>query len=278
MIKRSDWGAAYRKLIAEGRRKLGEPPTEEQFLSYSRNGLGSEEAARVQEYLSFHPEIARALVLPFPSPEESRPGDPDYLSDEMLEEDWKAIQARLAETPGVAAVKTSRGSGLGTLFRAFFTAPLWGLRLASAAAFGLALVLGALALQTRMEFQTLQQKISEPLVNPERRLLLPDGERDAAGEEAPILLRSHADPYLLELNVAYRASYPEYRLRILALSGTREQGVWNAAGLRRDGDSFEILVPRSFLEAGDRQRLEIYGVRSGKAELLATYTVQLQDS
>lgn len=273
MIKRSDWEAAYRELITEGRRGLGEPPTEEQLLAYSRNELDGKEAERVQEYLSFHPEIARALVSPFPSPEEIRPGDPDYLSGEILEEDWKAIQARLAAAP-----EKRRGFDLGTFFRKLFMVPLWRLRLVTATACGLAAVLGWIAFQTRIDLQKLQQEMGEPRANLERRLLLPDGERDAAGEETSILLRSHADHYLLDLNVAYRDPYPEYRLRIVAVDGPREKEVWSAAGLRRDGDSFEIWMPRSFLKSGDRQRLEIYGVRAGKVELLAAYTVQLQDS
>ncbi|HEX7181351.1 MAG TPA: hypothetical protein VF756_05870 [Thermoanaerobaculia bacterium] len=256
MIKRADWETAYRGLIVAGCQRLGEPPTEEQLLAYSRGELQGEEAVRVQEALSCHPELARALAAPFPSPGESQPGDLDDLSDEALERDWKAIQARLLEASEP---------------KALVSIPLWSLRLAVAVA--LAAVVGLFFWQSRMDVERLTREIAEPRLLPEHRLLLPDGTRGA--EETPISLPAEAESFLLTLAVADHPPYPEYHVRIAEVNGKGERETWSASMPRPDGNVFEIWAPRAFLSSGAPHRLELHGVRDGQRHLLATYTIQL---
>ena len=257
MIKRTDWETAYRDLIAAGRQRFGEPPTEEQLLAYSRGELQGEEAVRVQEGLSCYPELARALAAPFPAPDESQPADPADLSDEALERDWKAIQARLMEAPEP---------------KALVSPPFWSLRLA-APAVALAAVLGFFAWQSRMDVERLTREIAEPRLVLEHRLLLPDGARGT--EETPIALPPEAESFLLTLAVADNPTDPEYHVRIVEEAGQGETETWSASMPRPDGNVFAIWAPRDFLRSGAPHRLELYGVRDGQRHLLATYTIQL---
>ena len=278
MIKRAVWEAVYRELIADERKRLGEPPTAETLLAYSQGELDTDETARVQEFLILYPELARALVAPFPSSAEIRPGDPDYLSDEMLEQDWQAIQARLDKEPAVAVPATSGArKNLWFYLRGFFRDLLRRPQLATAASLGMIAVLGFLALRAEQHVQKLTQELATPRINLEHRVLLPDGERDAAGEETPILLRPQADHYLLTPTVAHLPSNPDYRLRLVEVEGAREKEVWSTEGLRPKDNTFEIWMPQTFLRSGDRHRLEVYGLRAGKPTLLAAYTVELRD-
>lgn len=278
MIKRDVWEAAYRELIEDGRKRLGEFPSVETLLAYSRGDLDPEQTARIQEFLAYYPDLARALVAPFPSPEEIRPGDPDYLPDDILEQDWNAIQARLGGGPVVVAPLAAKSgkrlwSEIGAAFSNLFRGP----RLAVAMSLALAVVFGFIAFRAELQIQRLSRELATPRINPEHRLLLPDGERDASGEETPIRLRSTADHYLLTPTLVHLPSYPDYRLRIFEISGHREKEIWRADGLRPEGNSFTVWMPHALLTSGDRHRLEIAGMRAGKPTLLATYTIELQD-
>ena len=273
MIKRNVWEATYRELIAEGRKRLGEPPSTEALLAYARGELDPKESARLRELLVHYPEVARDLVAPFPSPQELQPGDPGWLSDDVLASDWHVLQARLARRPvAVAPAKRFRFD-----LRASFWTSLFGLRLAAAGGFALAAALGWLAWRSELQVRQLGRELAAPQFNLEQRLLVPDGERDAAGEETPILLRSTTDHYLLTPTLVQLPPYPDYRLEIVEAVGAQEHRIWSAGGLRPVGNSFAIWMPRAFLQSGDRHRLEIYGVRGGKRTLLATYTIELQD-
>lgn len=271
MTSKTDWETAYRELLAEGRQSLGEPPTVEDLLAFSRGRLPDAAAARVREFLSYHPEMARALVEPLPFPEEIRPGHPAFLPDEALEQDWQAIQAGLAQ-PVVAGLASEelRDTGPGD----HRSLRLW--RRSALAASLLTAVLGGFLFWTQLEVRRLQRELETPRADVDRRQLLPDGERAAAGGQQPIVLRSEADSFLLVPLLIDPPSAPEVRLRILQGEGKTAQEIWSASGLLRDG-SLEILVPRSFLQSGDPFRIELRGGRAGEEELLAAYTVQLEE-
>lgn len=275
MIKRTDWEAAHQDLLAEGRRRLGDPPTDDELLAFSRGELQEEEASRIRELLCYYPELARALAMPFPSPEEIRPGDPDFLPNEVLEQDWAVIEARLAEEPPVPALVAATPSKRLRWFdlSALLPSPLWRWRLSTAAALGLASVLGLLALQAWTDMERLTRELAEPRLNPEHRLLLPDGARGA--EETPMTLPAEAESFLLSLAVADHPPYPAYRVRIVEVNGKSEKEIWNAAMPRPDGNVFEIWAPRAFLKSRAPHRLDLYGVRDDQPHRLAAYTIQL---
>lgn len=279
MIKRTDWEAADRELLAEGRRRLGEPPTDDELLAFSRGELEGEKASRIRELLCCYPELARVVAMPFPSPEEIRPGDPDFIPDEVLEQDWAAVEARLSAEPPVPvpapALVPSAPPGRPRWFDpgALLESSLFRWRLSTAAALGLAGVLGLLVFQARMDVGRLEREIAEPRMNPERRLLLPDGARGT--EETPIALPLEAESFLLTLAVADHRPYPGYHVRTVEVNGNGERETWSASVPRPSGNVFAIWAPRDFLRSGAPHRLELYGVRDGQRHLLASYTIQL---
>jgi len=277
VIKRTDWEAADRELLAEGRQRLGDPPTDDELLAFSRGELKGEEASRIRELLCCYPALARAVAMPFP--EEIRPGDPDFLPDDVLEQDWAALEARLAAEPPVPApaptlVPPAPPRRLRWLdLSALFASALFRWRLSTLAALGLAGVLGLLVVQARTDMETLTRQLAEPRLHPEHHLLLPDGARGA--EETPMALPTDAESFLLTLAVADHPPYPEYHLRTVEVLGSAETETWSTSTPRPAGNVFEIWAPRAFLKSGAPHRLELYGVRNGHRHLLATYTIQL---
>src|SRR5688500_16910631 len=91
MITKSDWQAVHQEMTAEERRKLGEPPTTEEMLAYSHGELSAENVERVKAWLVCNPDMARALMEPFPS-DDAKPGDADFLSEEELSKRWASLQ------------------------------------------------------------------------------------------------------------------------------------------------------------------------------------------
>lgn len=256
MIRKTDWEAAYRELMAEGRERLGEPPGADELLDWSRGKVSAEEAARIQEYLLHHPELARALTEPFPSPEEMT--GPENLSDEELEQDWKRLQERV-KPPGRPAERAPRARGS------------W--RLPALAAAALAAVFAGLFLQAQLEIQRLSREMARPRVGFSHRVLLPDEQR--GGSSSPILLSADADHFLLAPSLTGGRRHPEYRLDLVDLNRPQPERIWSGTDLRiRDDQTFEIWVPRAFLGTGD-YRFELYGLDGGRPERLATYTVRL---
>lgn len=253
MIRKSDWAAVYRELLADGRQRFGEPPTTEEIVAYSHGELPPAEACRVQEYLALHPELARALAEPVPESVRAEPGAPDFLSAEEIASDWTALQDRL----GLARPRRDR---------------LW--RPLALAASLLAVVSGGLYVQSQREVSRLARELREPLVNPEHRLLLPDGERGAARPD--ILLPAAADHFLLKPALVGHPDFADYRLKIIDTSGPEPRVVWDRTGLRRlSDDTFELWVTRDFLSS-EEYRLELYGIDESREETLLTkYTLRL---
>src|SRR5947209_7676384 len=92
MTTKSEFSAANRDLMSENRASLGEPPTAEEVLAYTRGELPADDEARIRERLIAYPDLVRTLTMPFP--EGAEPGDPDYLSDHEFARHWKALQKR----------------------------------------------------------------------------------------------------------------------------------------------------------------------------------------
>jgi hypothetical protein len=263
-MKKSDWEAASRELLAEGRRRLGEPPGADELLAWSRGTLSAEDSARIQEFLVYYPELARTLAAPFPALDEIPAGSPEDLSEAELDQDWTRLRERIVPPSRPAP---SRPANLPA--RALRT---W--RASTLAAAALAAVFAGLFLNAQLEVRRLTREVETPQVDFSRRVLLPDQQR-AAGPQQPILLSADADHFLLKPSLTGARGYPDYRLDLVNLNRPKPERIWSASGLRlRDDQTFEIWVPRAFLRSGD-YRFEIHGLAAGKAERLATYTVRL---
>ena len=266
MADSNDWDEAFREVIVAARSGAGAPPSDDELLAYSHGELPEAAAARVREYLVLHPELVRPLVEPIPELYRGEPGDPDYLSDDQMEEDWARLEASLP-TP-VRDAAAAPGGGTVVPFRRRLQ--VW--RSSALAAALLACILGGLYLRTLGELRR-----QETPRLPERRLLLPDRERGSRGEQPPIAvpLPSGVPELLLMPSLADVPRYPRYRVDIVDLQDPQEKVVWSESNAPRTReDTFEILVPRPFLAPGE-YRIDVYGLSGRRWELLSSYTVEI---
>src|SRR3954447_27058575 len=164
MITKSELSDVNGKVMAENRTSIGEPPTAEEVLAYTRGELTPEEEARICERLIAYPELVRTLTTPFPEPAE--PGHPDYLSDHEFARHWKALQKRRQ--------RSNRGGKFLPVF--------------AAVAATAAIVLGAMLWRAETELKM-------PQAVWEQQELYPDGHRGLEG--SPQTLSPSGDSYLL---------------------------------------------------------------------------------
>jgi len=90
-ITKDDWKRVYAQLLAEGRKRLGPPPTAEEVEALFEGRLSGKDADRVRELLAYYPEMARVWFTPFPSEEEAA----GILTPEELAEDISKIRRRI---------------------------------------------------------------------------------------------------------------------------------------------------------------------------------------
>jgi hypothetical protein len=91
-------------------------------------------------------------------------------------------------------------------------------------------------------------------------------------ELVPTPLATRTDSFLLIAPLINQPRFAAYRVDILTLDVEPARVLWSSTGLRRrDNDTFELLVPRAFLNPG-RYQLVIYGVRGSIADRLARFT------
>ena len=240
MIRKSDWQAVQQEMIAADRQQLGEPPTAEEMLAYSRGELSSEEEARVRALLVAYPELAQALTAPFPT------GDDDSLSSEEVSKRWKSFQSR------IHGKEVPRGKVL----------QFW--RASTALAAGLALVFGGL----------LWREMShEPRVLPDPQQLYADGHRGGAGEA--VTLTGSDEVFVLIVPLYNPGAFEQFRLEIVD-AGPGARTLWRGeVQPRRPDDTFRIEVPRSYLDAG-RYRVVLYGVDGAREQRIDTYTIRVR--
>lgn len=237
MITKSEWQAVNRELMAEDRRRLGEPPAVEEVLAYARGELSPEDEARVRERLLCYPELVRALTVPFPT-EGAEPGHPDYLPDEEFMRHWAAIRKRMH----------ARQRDARRVLRCW--------RASTALAAALALALGALLWQATA-------KLREPHAVWEEQVLLPDGRRGSIGE--PVTLTARGDSILLVMPLIGPRNFTSYRLELVDASAGRVR--WSSRALApANEDALAILVRRSFLQPGAYQ-IVLYGQGPGEQRL-----------
>jgi hypothetical protein len=248
MITRTDWQAVHDQLMADERGRLGDPPTAEELLAYTRGELPAEEEARVRHRLVLYPDLVRTLTEPFPI-EGAEPGDSDYLSDEEFSRHWASMQRRMSRKQPVSGARVLQ---------------FW--RVAAALAAGLAIVFGTLLWQSF-------ERLSAPRLIGGEQVLLPEGHR-GAGDELATPLTAAGDNVALVLTLLDARSFDRYRFEILRRGDSRP--IWSAELQRPDetSQSFAIVVPRRFLKPGTYQ-IVVYGATGNREERLAGYALRV---
>lgn len=239
MSDKADWQAAHDQMVEEERRRLGEPPTAEEVLAYTRGELAPDDEARVRALLVCYPELARTLTQPFSN------GDSAPLSDAEVSRHWAAFRKRVDLAPPGRVLHFWRAS--------------------AALAAALALLFGALLWRE-------QQRSAEPRAW-EGHLLLPDGQR---GGEPPAAALPADEDVVVFLPLIDPRQFADYRLEIVDLSAGAPRRVWSRTGVRRgENDTFVVHLPRAFAAPG-RYQFVIYGIEGAREERLSSYSVRVR--
>lgn len=241
MTTKSELSAANCDLITENRLAIGEPPTAEEVLAYTRGELAPDEEARIRERLIAYPDLVRTLTTPFP--EGADPDHPDYLSDHEFVRHWKALQKRRRSDGGLK---------------------FW--RVFGAIAAAVAVVLGGLLWRAEMQ-------LKQPTAVWEQQELYPDGQRGTG--ERPNTLTPHGDSYLLVPMLSPELAVDKLRAEIVDAANP-SRTVWSSRAMQRTPDgSLVIVVSRAFLKPGT-YRLVVYGITGERQEPLSSYTLRVR--
>lgn len=250
MTNDSDWQAVQQEMTEEDRRKLGEPPTAEEMLAYTRGELPVETANRVRAWLVCNPDLARALMQPFPA-NDAEPGDPDYLSQEELAKHWASLQQRI-HVPATTLA-----------FRVRQFPSRWTTALAAA----LALVFAGLYWQAESRARRLDRQLHEPRAL-ESQMLLPDGRR---GVEQATYLTAKGERVVLDLALFNASRFETYRVEM----SDETRPPWRSAAIRAaDEETLSVDVSRSYLKPG-KYRIVVYGIEGTREERLDSYTFRV---
>jgi hypothetical protein len=247
MITKADWQAVHDEIMAEERRKLGEPPTFDEVLAYTRGELSEQEAERVRALLVWYPELARTIAEPFP---EDEADGRQLVSDDELTERWAALEKRI--------------DGGRTNVRRF--PRIW---IGVAAA--LAVVFTSVIWQSGLHSRRLPQ--ASALIDDsaeDYRTLRPGGFRGGGNEFT--MLEAEDDDYRLAIPIIGSSERNDFRLEIVDSS---DQQLWSSEILRRPPtDTFALVVPRAFLKPGQYE-IVLHGVEGAARERLAFYPVRV---
>jgi|SRR6185436_4070069 len=238
MTNKSEWQEANRRLTAEQREKLGEPPTAEEMLAYSRGELSESEEERIRDLLVAYPELARMYSAPFA--EEAQPG----VSDDEIAAGLAGVQRRLGGTAVPLRAPVRR-------------------YLPTTIAAALALLFFGLYVQA--ESRARNHELPRLLGAPQE--LTPDNNR---GPAAPILLSRDGDAYLLEPHLINQVRYPYYSMELHDAEGA----VWTSRpGEASDEGSFQVVIPHDFLRTGGTYQLRIFGIDGETRRHVGSYDV-----
>lgn len=254
MISKSDWNAVNEELAAEERRKLGDPPTVEEVLAYSRGELPPAEEERVRELLVCHPALARIMFASAPE-HEAKPGEAGYVSDEELARRLAALEERLQLPAAAAPVRRAQR---GRVF---------GWRYAPIAAAAVLVIVSGLYIDALLDVRRLSRELHAPRVAADERLIVSDHRRGVG----PLAVTLDPDASSYTIVVPADGNYRNFRLEILDYETQRS--VWKSDLLRRHEDdrTFSIFFGREFLPPGDYQ-VVVYGVAGEREEKLDTHS------
>jgi hypothetical protein len=250
MITKSDWEDAYQDLLAEGRERLGPPPTVEKVLALYAGQLDDAEAEKVRELLSYYPEMARVMTDTFPTEADG------VLTGDEVAADRAKLRTFLGLDPAAPPV------GLPKVASLAHRLPAW--QLATAAIVVIAIGIGGYAAWLSYRMPS------------EERIFHADGQRGASltrgpAEQTPIQLLTDTRYHL---KVVFRPEQPyrEYRMELFALATGRS--IWTQNGLQRQPDGFYPVDLSTKGILPGRYQFVLSGVNE-KAVPLATYTVRL---
>jgi hypothetical protein len=248
MITKSDWEAVHEQMMAEERRKLGDPPTFDQVLAYMRGELSSQEEERVRALLVYYPELAQSVFEPFPAGDEG-----SSISDDELARRWSFLESRIDGTR-----------------RGVIRFPLARTALAAA----LVLVFAGLYWNAKTELRRMQSAAIAPRIIPgEFTELRPGGTR--GGDVDPMQLVPEGDLFAVAVPLLADPSFENFRIEIVEPAAS--QPLWQSQVVSRPGDpSIPLLIPRAMLPAG-RYDVVLYGVDGSRQERLISYPVRVSD-
>ncbi|PYQ31750.1 MAG: hypothetical protein DMF56_01180 [Acidobacteria bacterium] len=223
MANKSDWQEASRRLTAEQREKLGDPPTAEELLAYNRGELSESEEERIRDLLVAYPELARMYGAPLPS--EPAAG----ISEEEITAGLRDVKQRLGITPA------SRR-------RVWHYIP-------TTIAAALALIFFGLYVQAENRARDHER----PRLLGAPQLLFPGGNR---GPSTATVLRKDGEAYLLQLKLANAIHYPHYSIELY----DKDELLWSTPSAEPDQeDTFQIAIPPTFLRPNRTYHLRIFG-------------------
>src|SRR5205085_5531912 len=153
------------------------------MLAYRSGELSGDEEARVRDLLVCWPELLRALMTPYPD------DDAEALPPEVVERQWQAMRGEIG------------GGGRVVPFRHALTA----------VAAALAVILGALLWQAKMELR-------RPRALPQQ-ILLPDTRR--GGGDGATTVISSGDASLLTPTLVGDQRFEAYRFDLIDAAGLR---------------------------------------------------------
>jgi hypothetical protein len=243
MTNKSDWQEANRRAMAEQREKLGDPPTAEEMLAFSRGELSESEEERIRDLLAAYPELARMHGAPFA--EEGQPG----VSGEEIAAGLSEVQRRLGKAvPLRAPVRRY---------------------LPTTIAAALALLFFGLFVQAESRARNHARGCQIPRVLGLQQELYSDPTR---GPATPTPLSKDGEAYLLRPHLINEVRYPHYSIELHDAKGV----IWtsHAAEPARD-DAFQIVIPHDFLRTGGRYQLRIFGVDGETQRQLGSYDVEV---
>jgi hypothetical protein len=242
MTNKSEWQEANRRLLAEQREKLGDPPTAEEMLAYSRGELSESEEERIRDLLVAYPDLARMYAAPFP--EEGEAG----VSDERVAAGFETLRQHL----GTSAVP------LRTPVRRYLPTTI---------AAALALLFFGLFVQAESRARN-HERGHVPNVLGAPQELSPVNNR---GPEKPTVLQKDGEAYLLKPQLISRVRYPHYSIELYDAAGV----IWTShAAQAAEDNTFQIVIPHDFLRPGATYQLRIFGVDGETRQHLGSYDVQ----
>lgn len=247
MTSKSDWQEANRRLMAEQREKLGDPPTAEEMLAYSRGELSESEEERIRDLLVAYPEVARMYGAPFPEEPE------DDVADETVAAGFQDLQRRLAGTHGVGSVARR------VPVRHYIPTSI---------AAALALLFFGLYVQAESRARdNARDRLPYVLGAPQELSL--GGSRGSD----PTPLRKDGEAYLLMPRLINELRYPHYRIELHDPSSV----VWTSLSAQPDDKgAFLIVVPHGFLRTGTTYQLRILGLDGRAERAIGSYDVAEQ--